>query len=59
MLAAVVTIAETAVPDDALGGLLAVLVGAADFLGGHAAEERESDVNGGRRPDIKGGERGR
>ena len=58
MFAAVVTIAETAVPDDALGGLFAVLVGATGFLGGHAAEERKSDVDGGRRPDVEGGERG-
>lgn len=59
MLAAVVAVAETAVADDALGRFLAVLVGAANLLRGHAAKKRESDVDGRRRPDIERGESGR
>lgn len=46
VLATVVAVAEAAVADDALGALPAVLVGAADLLGGHAAEEREGQVQG-------------
>ncbi len=41
MFPTIMPVAKTAIPDDALGPLLAVFEGAADFLGGHAAEEGE------------------
>jgi len=46
VLATVVPVAESAVADDSLGSLLAVLVGAADLLGRHAAAEWHGEVQG-------------
>lgn len=46
MLAAVVAVAETAVADDALRRLFAILVRATDFSRRHAAAEGEGDVDG-------------
>jgi hypothetical protein len=44
MFAAVVALAEAAVADNGLGAVLAVLEGAADFLGGHAAAQGQCEV---------------
>jgi len=44
--AAEVTVAEAAVTDDALRCVFALLERAADFLGRHAAAQRESEVEG-------------
>jgi len=41
MFPTIMAVAKTAIPDDALRPFLAVFEGAADFLGGHAAEEGE------------------
>lgn len=46
VLAAVVTGAESTVTDNGLGAILAVLEGAADLLGGHAAAQGEGEVQG-------------
>lgn len=61
MLPAVFAAAESAVADDALGGLFAVFVAAArDLLGGHAAAEAggRGEVQEGGRGDVGGGEGG-
>jgi hypothetical protein len=47
VLAAEMAGAEAAVADDALGGVLALLEGAADLLGRHAATERQCHVQDG------------
>lgn len=44
VVSAVVAVAETAVPNDSLRPLLAVLVRAADLLGWHAPAERHGQV---------------
>jgi hypothetical protein len=44
MLTAVVALAEAAVANNGLGTVLAVIEGAADFLGGHAAAQGECEV---------------
>ena len=46
VLAAVVAAAEAAVADNGLGTVLAVLEGAADLLGRHAAAQRQGQVQG-------------
>lgn len=46
VLAAMVTGAESTVTDNGLGAILAVLEGAADLLGGHAAAQGEGEVQG-------------
>jgi len=52
VLATVVPVAESTVADDSLGSLFAVLVGAADLLGGHAASKGHGQVQGGLPVDI-------
>ena len=56
MLSAEVTVAEPAVADDALGLVFAVLKAATNLLGGHAATDGESEVQGGTGCDMVVGE---
>jgi hypothetical protein len=44
VLATVVSVAKPTVADDSLGSLLAVFVGATDFLGWHASPKRHGEV---------------
>jgi hypothetical protein len=53
MLAAVMSVAETAVANDALCGFFAVFVTASNFPRGHATAQGEGDVDGGRRRDVE------
>ena len=46
MLATKVPVTEPTIPDDSLGSFLAVLIVAADLLGGHTASEGHSEVEG-------------
>ena len=59
MLGTEMTRAESAVPDNALGGVFAVFEGAADFLGGHAAADGERECEEGVGGKIETGECGR
>jgi hypothetical protein len=51
MTTAVSALAEAAVADNGLRAVLAILEGAADLLGRHAAAEREGEVESGIGPD--------
>jgi hypothetical protein len=56
VLPAVVTRAEATIADDGLGAVPAVLEGAADLAGGHAAAQGQGHVEGGVGGDGVGGE---